>query len=177
MKKILITGAGSYIGTSFENWLSQWPEEYSVETVDMQQENWRDTSFAGFDAVFHVAGIAHRKETEKNAMLYQAVNCDLAVETAGKAKKAGVPLFIFLSSMSVYGLKTGTITKETPCVPTGPYGRSKLQAEQRLCQLEDESFCVARLRPPMAFCVLWRATAPPADGLWLWMPRKLPQIT
>ena len=170
MKKILITGAGSYIGTSFENWLSQWPEEYSVETVDMQQENWRDTSFAGFDAVFHVAGIAHRKETEKNAMLYQAVNCDLAVETAGKAKKAGVPLFIFLSSMSVYGLKTGTITKETPCVPTGPYGRSILQAEQRLCQLEDESFCVARLRPPMVYGSGCRGNYPRLRKLALKLP-------
>ena len=170
LKKILITGAGSYIGTSFEKWLSQWPEDYSVETVDMQQENWRDKSFAGFDAVFHVAGIAHRKETEKNAMLYQAVNCDLAVETAGKAKKAGVPLFIFLSSMSVYGLKTGMITQKTACMPTGPYGRSKLQAEQRLCELEDASFCVARLRPPMVYGPGCRGNYPRLRSLALRLP-------
>ena len=36
MKKILITGAGSYIGTSFENYINtNFPDEYTVDTVDM----------------------------------------------------------------------------------------------------------------------------------------------
>ena len=35
MKKILITGANSYIGTSFESYMKQFAEEYSVDTVDM----------------------------------------------------------------------------------------------------------------------------------------------
>ena len=35
MKKILITGANSYLGSSFERYLEQWPERYQVDTVDM----------------------------------------------------------------------------------------------------------------------------------------------
>ena len=35
MKKILITGANSYIGTSLEQYLAKWPERYQVDTVDM----------------------------------------------------------------------------------------------------------------------------------------------
>jgi UDP-glucose 4-epimerase len=35
MKKILITGKDSYIGTSLEKWLSQWPDKYTVDTVDV----------------------------------------------------------------------------------------------------------------------------------------------
>ena len=53
MKKILITGAGSYIGTSFENYLKNFGDEYSVDTVDMIDGSWREKSFSGYDAVFH----------------------------------------------------------------------------------------------------------------------------
>lgn len=151
MKHILITGAGSYIGTRFEHWLARWPEEYQVQTLDMQQDSWREHSFAGYDVVFHVAGIAHRKEMEENMPLYQKVNCDLAIETATKAKRDDVGQFVFLSSMSVYGLTTGTITAETPCCPRGPYGKSKLKAEEGLIALSSESFCISILRPPMVY--------------------------
>ena len=48
MKKILITGAGSYIGTSFENYLKQWPDAYRVDTVDMIDGSWKDRSFMAF---------------------------------------------------------------------------------------------------------------------------------
>ena len=86
MKKILITGANSYIGTSFENYIRKnFSETYAVDTVDMIDGNWREKSFAGYDSVFHVAGIAHRKETRETAHLYYEVNCDLAIETADKA--------------------------------------------------------------------------------------------
>lgn len=101
MKKILITGANSYIGVSFENHLKKWCDQYSVDTVDMIDGTWREKDFSCYDTVFHVAGIAHQKETRKNADIYYKVNYELAVETAAKAKNEGVKQFIFLSSMSV----------------------------------------------------------------------------
>ena len=59
MKKVLITGANSYIGTSFEAWAKEkYPEEFEIDTIDMVDGSWRETRFAGYDAVFHVAGIA-----------------------------------------------------------------------------------------------------------------------
>ena len=151
MKKILITGANSYVGTSFEKWLSQWPDKYHVDTIDMIDGSWREKSFAGYDAVFHVAGIAHRKETKQNAHLYYEVNRDLAIETAKKAKAEGVPQFIFMSSMSVYGMDTGVITKDTVPNPKSHYGKSKLEAEYGVTALADDSFHVAVLRPPMIY--------------------------
>lgn len=151
MKKILITGANSYIGTSFEKYVSQWPEKYEIDTVDMIDGSWREKSFAGYDAVFHVAGIAHRKETKENEHLYYEVNRDLAIETARKAKQDGVPQFIFLSSMSVYGKNTGIITQETPIVPKSDYGKSKAEAEKGIEVLQDANFNVAILRPPMIY--------------------------
>ena len=104
MKKILITGANSYIGVSFENYLSQWPEKYQVDTVDMIDGSWREKSFAGYDAVYHVAGIAHSDDGRISAekeRLYYAVNTALTVETAKKAKADGVKQFIFMSSAIV----------------------------------------------------------------------------
>lgn len=151
MKRILITGANSYIGTSFENYIKQWPEEYEVDTIDMIDGSWREKSFVGYDAIFHVAGIAHMKETRKNAPLYYMVNCDLAVETACKSKADGVKQFVFLSSMSVYGMETGVITRETQPSPKTHYGKSKLEAEKGISALVDENYSVAILRPPMVY--------------------------
>ncbi|MBR6744135.1 MAG: NAD-dependent epimerase/dehydratase family protein [Clostridia bacterium] len=152
MKKILITGANSYIGTSFETYIKEnYPDDYTVDTVDMVDGSWRGKSFAGYDSVFHVAGIAHRKETKENAHLYYEVNRDLAIETAKKAKADGAGQFIFLSSMSVYGMETGVITKETKPNPKSHYGKSKWQAEQAIASLDSEDFNVCILRPPMVY--------------------------
>jgi len=88
MKKILITGANSYIGTSFETYMAQFGDEYTVDTVDMIGDGWKDVDFSGYDCVFHVAGIAHSdsgKISKEKEKLYYAVNTDLTVETAKKA--------------------------------------------------------------------------------------------
>lgn len=152
MKSILITGAGSYIGTSFEAYIRErYSDAYATDTVDMLDGTWREKDFSVYDAVFHVAGIAHQKETAENAHLYYEVNRDLAVEVAKKAKKDGVRHFVFLSSMSVYGVESGVITEKTPLRPRSHYGRSKKEAEERLTALADEAFAVACVRPPMVY--------------------------
>lgn len=159
MKKILITGANSYIGSSVENHLKQWPDRYCVDTVDMIDGSWKDRSFADYDAVFHVAGIVHMEKTKNDpeqAALYERVNTRLAIETAEKAKAEGVKQFLFMSSASVYGLsapigKVVMITRDTPLNPTDNYGISKAKAEEGLRTLADEQFKIAILRPPMIY--------------------------
>lgn len=159
MKKILITGAGSYIGVSLETYLKQWQENYQVDTLDMRDNRWKEHSFRGYDAVFHVAGLVHQpgsKNDPSQAALYDQVNTVLAVQTAEKAKADGVRQFLFMSSESVYGLtapigKTVMITKDTLLNPTDNYGRSKAKAEAGLQALADDTFLVAILRPPMIY--------------------------
>lgn len=159
MKRILITGANSYIGTSFEKYVSQWPEKYYVETVDMIDGSWREKDFSSFDTVYHVAGIAHSdsgKISPEKEKLYRSVNTDLTIETAKKAKADGVKQFIFMSSAIVYGDsapigKEKLITKDTKPSPANCYGDSKLQAEIGLRELEDGEFKVVVLRPPMIY--------------------------
>src|SRR5690554_2772100 len=151
MKRILITGANSYIGTSFEKWLAKYPDKYFVDTVDMIGDSWKEKDFLKYDVVFHVAGIAHVKETKKNKDLYYEINRDLTYETAKKAKNEGVKQFVFLSSMSVYGVSNGIIDKNTPLNPKTNYGKSKLQAEKLIKTLSTDNFRIAILRPPMIY--------------------------
>lgn len=150
MKRILITGAGSYIGTSFASYLEKFGT-YRVDTLDMENEKWREKDFSGYDAVFHVAGIAHRKETKKNRDLFYKVNRDLTIETARQAKNCGVKQFVFLSTMSVYGLLEGKIQKDTVPCPMSAYGKSKFFAENAIREMADADFRVAVLRPPMVY--------------------------
>lgn len=159
MKKILITGANSYIGTSFENYLKQWPDKYQVDTIDMIDGSWREKSFSGYDTVFHVAGIAHSdygKIPEDKKALYYKVNTELTVETAKKAKADGVKQFIFMSSAIVYGDsapigKRKVITEETIPQPSNFYGDSKLQAEKGILPLQSNDFNVVIIRSPMIY--------------------------
>lgn len=159
MKKILITGANSYIGTSFENWIKDNAPHISADTLDMVGDTWKGAGFGTYDAIFHVAGIAHAdvgKASEEQKALYYKVNTDLTAECAKKAKAEGVKQFIFMSSIIVYGESAGIgkermITKETPLSPANFYGDSKVKAEEALTKMADENFKVVVLRPPMIY--------------------------
>lgn len=151
MEKVLITGANSYIGTSFDKWIKNNNSSMQVETLDMLGKAWENTDFSQYDTIFHVAGIAHQKETKQNAHTYYDVNEKLAIAVAKKAKAEGVKQFVILSSMSVYGINRGHITKQTVENPSTHYGKSKYQADLAIRELQDENFVVSILRPPMVY--------------------------
>lgn len=148
--RLLVVGAGSYIGTNAAQYLQE-HGNYAADTLEAVGLRPEPEMFESYDAVFFVAGIVHRRETRKNAHLYYEVNRDLAVRTAKAAKKAQVPYFIVLSSMSVYGMETGCITENTKPAPKSCYGKSKLQADEAIWRLRDDRFRVAVLRPPMVY--------------------------
>jgi len=153
LKRVLITGANSYVGTNVENWLMREPDEYYVETLDMKDPNWKNFDFSKFDVVFHVAGIAHVSTKKSMKDLYFKINRDLTIETALKAKESGVKQFIFMSSMIVYNSKETRITLETVPNPDNFYGLSKLQAEEGIFPLQSKNFNITVLRPPVIYGV------------------------
>ena len=155
MKKILITGANSFVGTNIENWLMKEPENFIVDTVDTMNDAWKQVDYSQYDAVFHVAGIAHVDPKPEMAPLYYKVNCDLAIEVAQWAKEHGVKQFIYMSSRIVYhaskDMKPNVTTLETVPNPNDFYGDSKLQAEKGLNELACDTFKIVVIRPPMIY--------------------------
>ena len=134
MKRILITGANSFVGTNVERWLMRQPDCYQVDTVDTMNDAWKQADFSRYDVVFHVAGIAHVDPKQEMAPLYYKVNRDLAIEVATCARDKGVKQFIYMSSGIVYkvskSLKGDVRTPDTIPNPNDFYGDSKLQAER-----------------------------------------------
>ena len=158
--KVLITGASSYIGTSFEQYVVEhYGDTFFIDTVDMKGDAWRDFAFSQYDIVFHVAGIAHAdvgRVTEETKAKYYTVNTKLAIEVAEKAKEEGVKQFIFMSSSIIYGDSAPYGTKKRITIDTEPkpanfYGDSKWQADKAIRRLADEDFTVAIVRPPMIY--------------------------
>ena len=160
VKKVLITGAGSYIGETFTEYAKKhYADNFEIDAIDMVDAAWKEKDFSGYDIVYHVAGIAHADVghvSEETKEKYYAVNTDLAVETAKKAKADGVQEFIFMSSMIVYGDsapygKDKIVDARTVPAPANFYGDSKLQADVAVRELAEEGFKVIVLRPPMIY--------------------------
>jgi nucleoside-diphosphate-sugar epimerase len=154
MKKILITGKNSYIGTSLEKWLGNYRDRYSIHSISLKDNSWKKMDFSGYDVVFHVAGIAHVSSDPNMEEMYYKVNRDLTIETAKKARMEGVKQFIFMSSIIVYGDSSSekrVIEKDTVPKPSNFYGDSKLQAEEGIKLLDSDSFKVVIIRPPMIY--------------------------
>ena len=155
MKRILITGAGSYVGESVRRYILSTSSDFEIDAVDTMNGAWKEAEFSKYDVVYHVAGIAHVNADPKMEALYYKVNRDLTIEVARAAKAAGVKQFIFMSSQIVFhesqSLKSEVLTAETKENPNGFYGDSKLQAELGIKPLEDENFKVCILRPCMIY--------------------------
>ena len=179
MKKVLITGANSFVGINTERWLMKTPDEFQVDTVDTMNDAWKQADFTQYDTVFHVAGIAHVDPKPEMAPLYYKVNRDLTIEIAKHAKENGVKQFIFMSSGIVYhaskSLKGDVKTKDTVPNPNDFYGDSKLKAENGLHELDSPYFCITILRPPMIYGpgnkgnlprLGWLATKTPIFPAW-----------
>lgn len=180
MKRVLITGAGSYVGESVRSYILQTcGNEFEIDAVDTFGENWKKADYTKYDVVYHVAGIAHVNADPKMEPLYYKVNRDLTIAVAKHAKEAGVKQFIFMSSMIVFHesqkLGTEVLTKDTTPCPNGFYGDSKLQAENGLKELASPAFKVCILRPPMIYGpnskgnflrLGWLATKTPVFPLW-----------
>lgn len=156
MKKILITGKNSYIGNSVERWLLKWPESYCVDKVSVRDDGWKKLDFSRYDVVLHVAGIAHVPTNHTEDDLYFKINRDLAIDIANKAKREGIKQFIFMSSCILYGIdevvgKKVVIDEKTVPHPKNAYGKSKLDADLVIQNLNCESFRTVCIRTCMVY--------------------------
>lgn len=156
MKRILVTGKSGFIGSCFAAHLAGFGADYTVDTISVRGDGWKQADFSKYDCILHAAGKAHVGYKDEEADEYMRINRDLTVAVAEKAKKDGVKQFIFLSSIIIYGAaakagNTRVITAETVPSPENAYGQSKLEAENGLRALESGDFRIAILRLPMVY--------------------------
>jgi nucleoside-diphosphate-sugar epimerase len=108
----------------------------------------------GLDAVVHLAAHVH-KMSETNFARYFEVNVGGTASLAREAAKAGVKRFIYMSSVKAcgeYSRPGMPLTRDDACTPSDPYGRSKLEAEQILQSIGDETgMQIICLRPPLIY--------------------------
>lgn len=88
------------------------------------------------NAVVHLAAVVSVTASERDPGQTRAVNTDGAVAVTRAALERDARL-LFVSSAAVYGHRSGGITETEPFVPAGVYGRSKLDAEERITQLAE----------------------------------------
>ena len=160
--KVLVVGAGSYIGETFKDYAFQHYPNIEVETVGTMNGEWKDIDFSNYDTIYDVAGIAHAdvgNVSDEVKEKYYAVNTDLTLEICKKAKennKDKKTQFIFMSSAIIYGDsapygKEKMIDEDTVPAPANFYGDSKWQADKGVRSLSSSNFNVAVLRPPMIY--------------------------
>lgn len=159
MKKVLVIGEHSYIGTSFQKYVKNKAADIEVTLVGAKNEAWKNADLSQYDAMLHVAGKVHAdvgKVSDAVRQEYYAINCNLAVEVARIAKVAGIKQFIYPSSIIIYGESAPygmqkIINTNTIASPANFYGDSKWKADKKLQELADEQFKVAIVRLPMVY--------------------------
>jgi len=146
--KILLTGASGFIGTHF----MQDVISHDIMPLSLRDHTAESFDLKGYDAIVHMAALVHQMQGAPEEA-YTAINCDLTLSLAQKAKNEGVGHFIFISTIKVYGEETTAIAlnENTPCHPSDPYGISKLSAEKGLLQMASEDFTVSIIRIPLVY--------------------------
>jgi nucleoside-diphosphate-sugar epimerase len=172
MSKVVVTGAGGYIGTQLvRDLISQGHQVlgvdrffFGVETLaefkdnknlNLLKKDIRDLGVAdlkNYDAVFDLACLSNDPAGEIDPKLTYQINRDGRIHVAKTAKSAGVKQYVLSSSCSVYGQgDTPRLTEDSPTNPISVYAKSTLEAEQHNLALADDNFTVTALRNATVF--------------------------
>jgi len=170
--KVLLTGSEGYIGAVLRDALLEHGHEVTgLDTgyfsdcdfgapptpIPLVRRDLRDTQredVEGHDAVMHLAALSNDPLGNLRPGLTETINTHGSIRLAQLAKEAGVPRFLFASSCSLYGQGGALgLTEDAPANPQTPYARSKIDFEQALAAMTDDSFSPTFLRNATAFGV------------------------
>ncbi len=139
MKRILITGINGFVGTNFTN---SWSNNHTISGLDIHQPEKKGVErtfgwdqlhkLPPVDAIVHLAGKAHDTKNMSEAQVYFDVNTGLTQKVFDYFLQSEVRTFIFFSSVKAAAdsVPGDVLTEDVVPAPVGPYGESKIRAEE-----------------------------------------------
>lgn len=154
--KILLTGSNGFLGKII---YQQLRSSYDVSTLGRRNSDYcwdlnseqRINFTIFFDVVIHTAGKAHViPKTSVEESLFFSINVNGTKYLLESLECSGIPKqFVFISSVSVYGLNEGILINENAALnAVDPYGKSKIEAEeivQKWCDKHNVICTILRL--------------------------------
>lgn len=151
--KILITGVHGFVGSNLVASLSKEHEIYGLDIIAPEKEgvvktySWEDLDagrVVGVDAIVHLAGKAHDTKNQAAADVYFKVNRDLTIKVFDYfCTHTNIKKFVFFSTAKAAADKVnGVLTEDVAPSPVGPYGESKIAAEEYILNsIKNRPFC------------------------------------
>lgn len=137
---ILITGIHGFVGSNFVTALKEQHTLYGLDIVAPEKEgvvktfSWEDLdngALPRIDAFVHLAGKAHDTKNKSAADVYFKVNTGLTQKIFDYFLASSARKFIFFSTAKAAADRVeGVLTEEVVPAPVGPYGESKIKAEE-----------------------------------------------
>lgn len=158
--KILITGVHGFVGSNLVAYLAKENEIYGLDIIAPEKEgvvktySWDDLDASRIpevDAIIHLAGKAHDTKNQAAADVYFKVNRDLTIKIFDYfCAHPNIKKFVFFSTAKAAADKVdGILTEDVVPSPVGPYGESKIAAEDYIRHHLPENRGVYIFRPCM----------------------------
>lgn len=138
--KILITGIHGFVGSNLVEYLKKDNEIYGLDIVAPEKDgvvktfSWDDLdagNVPAIDAIIHLAGKAHDTKNKSAADIYFKVNTGLTQKIFDYFVASGAKKFVFFSTAKAAADRVeGVLTEDVMPSPVGPYGESKIKAEE-----------------------------------------------
>lgn len=138
--KILITGVHGFVGSNLVTYLAPQNEIYGLDIIAPEKEgvvktySWDDLDagkVTDVDAIIHLAGKAHDTKNQAAADVYFKVNTGLTQKIYDYFLTSAAKKFVFFSTAKAAADKVdGVLTEDVVPSPVGPYGESKIKAEE-----------------------------------------------
>ena len=147
--KILITGVHGFVGSNLVVALKKEHTLYGLDIIAPKKAgvvktfSWEDLDAGNVtevDAIIHLAGKAHDTKNEAAADVYFKVNTELTKKIYDYfLAHDSIKKFVFFSTAKAAADRVeGVLTEDVTPAPVGPYGESKIKAEEYiLSKMED----------------------------------------